>query len=730
MTTPPFPFETITNFSMIQTFYADEDIVNKSGTVMLTSVDLYFKPLFTSPGLSGKVNPSVTVRICKLSENEPNLNLVYAGVSSTRSYNEISPGFSDASTPVTFGFNKPLTLETGQSYGIVVILDDPGFDLWLNKTGDRLVGTNSASPGSNLVKDGKLYLGTNSGTFRAQSDSDLKFAIRCAQYTANTISETYIPNNYEYFTITSANGRFIGGEKVFQVVANNQISGSDSTVTFVTGTNVINAGTANFTTSGILAGDDLVLWSNSTYRDVVEVLEVVSATQLTTTSKVASSNSTGAKWMKAPVGEVHYYNTGRNKLYLKNSNANTSLKFQANSNLLYGEDSRANCVISSVDSISVDRVSAKADTTRPATGVIKNDITFSYKSGASYLFSFNNKVEVRLNQTAVKNLTQYDAYVQSRSLEVDNTNLIQAQALDGGVGYRVNRPSAVVNTTISVNQSNVELYTAPAIQDNVMDMYVVQNIISNTYTTTDSNTTFGTVTIDSEVAGPYLAESKHITTKASFANNRFAEDVRVFMTAYRPVGTDIKVYARVHNSADPEAFDDKSWTPLDYDDNIGKYSSKDDQNDFIEYQLGLPQYSDTANTLPGTFTVTDNSNTIVTTTDPSSYVAAGVVVKLYNPLISEDYIVDVVSSSTSTTIVLENAVTNNNVVGTGFKVDRLKYYNAAFNNITNDNVSRYYNSSLVAFDKFDAMQIKIVFLSDNSYIAPRVDKIQVIGVSA
>ena len=323
-------------------------------------------------------------------------------------------------------------------------------------------------------------------------------------------------------------------------------------------------------------------------------------------------------------------------------------------------------------------------------------------------------------------MTQYDAYVQSRSLEVDNTNLIQAQALDGGGGYRIERPSAVVNTTISVNQSNAELYTAPAIQDTVIDMYVVQNVISNTYTTTDANTT----TIDSEIAGPYLAESRHITTKASFANNRFAEDVRVFMTAYRPIGTDIKVYARVHNSADPEAFDDKSWTPLDYDENIGKYSSKDDQNDFIEYQLGLPQYSDTANTLPGTFTSAFGSNSLSSSANAFSYVVAGSVVKLYNPLIPEDYIVDVVSSATNTAIVLENSISNNNVVGSGFKVDRLKYYNIAFNNITNDNVSRYYNSSLVAFDKFDAMQIKIVFLSDSSYIAPRIDKIQVIGVSA
>ena len=47
------------------------------------------------------------------------------------------------------------------------------------------------------------------------------------------------------------------------------------------------------------------------------------------------------------------------------------------------------------------------------------------------------------------------------------------------------------------------------------------------------------------------------------ANNKFAEDLLVFLTAYRPANTDIKVFARIHNSDDPEAFDDKDWTMLE-----------------------------------------------------------------------------------------------------------------------------------------------------------------------
>lgn len=717
------PFETIQNYSMIQTFYADPDIVNKSGTVTLTSVDLFFQPLFAVPGVTGKTNPNVIVRVCELTENEPDLSKIFANVYAIKSYNEIAPGYSDASSGVTFGFNKPLTIPTGRFYGIVITFEDPGFQLWVNRLGDALVGTQSASPGSNLVKDGKLYLSTNAGTYRPQSDSDLKFSLKCAQYTANTVTETYIPNNYEFLTVTNPNGRFLGGESVFQVVAN-----ASGNVQFTSNSNVIRAaatGGANFTTAGVIGGDKIVLFSNSTYKDVVEVLNVVNSTYIETTSTIVHSN-TSTNWMIPPVGQVHYFNAARRKLYLKNSNANTTLKFQANSNLIFGEDSLANGTIASVDNLSADRIRLNGDVSIPSKGRIENGLTFSYKQGASYLFSYNNQVKVAVNQTMLRNLNQYDAYIQSRSLEVDNANLPQADALDGG-GFRINRPSAVVNTTMIVTTSNAELYIAPSIDEPQLDMFVITNIVSNTYTTTDANS----VVIDSEVDGPYLAESKHITTKVAFANNRFAEDVRVYMTAYRPANTDIKVYARVHNSADSDAFDDRAWTPLEYKENADRFSSKDDEGNFIDYELGLPLYADSAQVLAGTFTTTLASNTVTAQgVTPSANLAAGDVVKLYNPLIPQDYIIDVVSVANSSAVQLATSIANNNVVGSGFKIDRLKYYNTAFNNITNDNVCRYYNSSLVTFDKFNAMQIKVVFLSDNTYLAPKIDQIQVIGVSA
>ncbi|HYT43851.1 MAG TPA: hypothetical protein VEP90_16040, partial [Methylomirabilota bacterium] len=54
--------------------------------------------------------------------------------------------------------------------------------------------------------------------------------------------------------------------------------------------------------------------------------------------------------------------------------------------------------------------------------------------------------------------------------------------------------------------------------------------------------------------------ARHLTTRTTFA--RLSEDIRVYLTAYRPANTDLQVYARIQNSGDPEPFDDEDWTRL------------------------------------------------------------------------------------------------------------------------------------------------------------------------
>ena len=615
----------------------------------------------------------------------------------------------------SFNFRQPVKLKTGKFYGIVVIFDDPGYELWINRQGYFLAGTQTISTGSTIVKDGKFFQKSNSNVFKPLNDRDLKFSVKIAKYYDTTLSEVFVNKDYEFITYNSSgyNGRFLGGEWVYQRTANNA-----GTIRTTTGSKVIRGTSTTF--DNYITGDFIVALANSTVSDVLKIENITNSTYMSVTTPVSFTTTSGA-YTVAPVGRVAVRKPVSRLLYLTDSNANSTVKFGVGNSII-GADSNANAVISSLGVLSVDRVRIKGDINTPPGSKIKTTFTSAYYNGSSYLFNASKKDEVKINDKLIRDISTYDGFILSRSLEVDNSSMYSNTDL------YVSRKSLKVDVTLDIDLPATALYKTPVIKNSALHIYTAQNKISNTYLTTDANN----VSIDSEVSPVGgRAISRHISKKVTFAPGRYAEDIRVYMTAYRPRGTDLKVYARVHNAADPEAFDDKSWTPLEYTVNRSKYSSARNDSDFVDYELGIPQYSPSANVLPGTFT-TQLSNSVILANgiDPSTYVAQNDVVKVYNPLLPQDYIIATVDTVNTSTITLGDSIANNNVVGTGFKVDRLKYYFTAFNNITNDNVARYYNTSLVEFDKFDSMQIKIVMLANNTYLAPKVDNIQVIGVSS
>lgn len=292
------------------------------------------------------------------------------------------------------------------------------------------------------------------------------------------------------------------------------------------------------------------------------------------------------------------------------------------------------------------------------------------------------------------------------------------------------------NTVIDFTSNNdfVCIDIPPSDHSVTYSKYVINNDYSNENTDTGE------------------AFAKHITKKVSFADNKFAEDLIVYLTAYRPANTDIKVFARVHNSDDPEAFDDKDWTMLELRDGIDLYSSPVNENDYIELTYGFQSSPNTMLRVAGTANV-ENTSTVTVIGSGSSYssnaafsLKVGDLVKISQPLFPDSYVVRVVDSVVSDTeFTINKPVANDDLVGAGLNVDFLGrignstvasvgYPLQAFNNITNDNVVRYFNSSMVEYDSFNTMQIKIVLLSDavangviNVY--PKVDDIRAVGVS-
>lgn len=712
-------YYTTTNYNLVQTFFADPEIVGGSGEVNLTSIELFFKskPSRTN-NASGNPSPGVRIAICEVENNDPILTKTINNSSAYRTYDQIF-SYGDASTPVSFSFYEPLKLTTGKFYGIVVAFEDPGYELWVNKVGDKLVGTNTASPGSNLNKDGKLYIRNNSNVYTPLSDTDLKFSVRCASFISSSTSSQMVNGEYEFFTLQNYSRPFIGGEYVFQNTA--PISGS---LTVVGNSSTITGDGTDFT--NLLQDETIVIRTSATSNGafVTTVSRVVDSTTLIVSEPAPFSN-TNAILLRTPTARVYQQDLAASKIILRDSTANTSVFTAANT--IVGATSGVNAVITSVDDFSVDRVRIKGDVRVPSAGRVTAIVKASRQTDSGYVYEPNLPKEIELNGPLTSALSAYDVRIPSRSIEVNSTGLYTNAS---SFAYRKS-----FTVDLSLDAAGTGNYQTPTITGSYLTLFAQRNNQASSTLIPSVDSVGNEVQVDQEVLNNNGTASRHIGKRITFNKGRVAEDVRVFMTAYRPLGTDIQVYARIHNSTDDETFDDKVWTRLSYLTGENKFSSSEDDNDFFEYELGLPKYSDAANTLSIPFKSTFNDDALLvldpTRLNPSSIVVAGDVVRVYDPLFPEtNYIQSPVASSNATHIVLVSPITANNVVGSSVSVAKVLYPYAAYTNPENDNISRYFNRTSASFDGFDTMQIKIVFTGNTTFLAPKVDQVQVIGVSA
>lgn len=691
----------MSNFDYIQTFYVNPDTVANVAEIMLTSVDLFFKAKpAQNANISGAFKPGINAWICEVENGAPNPNRVVQNSIRSIVYDSINIS-NDAQTPTVVGFLNPVILKTGKYYGIAIKYSDPAFDIWTNVQGDRLIGaggvTNTASPGSQSRFDGFLYKSTNSNTYDKLSNKDLKFKVKVAQFISNNVTIPLVNKDYEFFTVdSSVSGTFTGGEYVYQNIAN-----ATGTVTFTSSSNVITGSATTFTGLNI---DDKIVVVDGSSRDLLTITKVVSDTRLTV-DKFPDFSASGLGFKVPPIGSVYFTDYTKNKVYLVDSTANSSVKFVSGTRII-GVRSGSSANVVSIDRFPVDNFKPTFLVGNPTTSNYTMQYNIANSSNAMPVSATN--LELLKFNNAVR-----ESYILSRSLEVDSISL-----------YGTGKKSAVANITFNVSVSEANRFSVPYLNSGELDFFFYQNDINNTYTETRGSIT----NYDTEVDRNGLAKSKYISKKISFGEGKYAEDVVVYLAGYRPAGTQIKVYAKIHNAADKESFDDKAWTPLELKNNTNKYSTEDPK-DLWEYTYGLPQYPEIHSNLSGTFLTTLSSNSISTSVDHSSTISTGDLIRVYSVLTPENHEVFPVSSVTSGTITLFKPITNVNIVG-DVKINKLKYKNVAWNNIANDNVARYVTSSYTEFDTYNTMQIKIVLLSETTHNVPKVEQIQVIGVSA
>jgi hypothetical protein len=218
----------------------------------------------------------------------------------------------------------------------------------------------------------------------------------------------------------------------------------------------------------------------------------------------------------------------------------------------------------------------------------------------------------------------------------------------------------------------------------------------------------------------------------TFLEGRYAEDLKVFATCYRPIGTDVKIYAKIYHTDDPEPFDDKNWTEMVMTDNETKYSSLTNKENVIEYSYSMPFSPPVSAQLDGVIT-TVNGNTTITGVDTTfeDDLVVGQVIRIYNADFPQNYYVTSVGSITSNTeIDITDEIPLASLAGDNFRMQTLSTPYTAFRQGANQNIVRYYNTTGAKFDTYNVVAIKIVLLSESQHVVPYVDDYRTAGVSA
>jgi len=689
---------------LAQTFFLDRTSVKDAEVVFVSNVQLYFrnKPSIAQGG--------VTVFLCPTYfENGfavPDLTNFVTYGRKRLEYSSILTS-TDGSAATTFTFPVPVPVKTDATYAMVIRMDfnDNDYTFWANKTGETY--NNVASPAvTKGALDGRFFVITNGTTLTPQSDTDLKFTVNFQKFITNSNTYSAVNRNMEFLNVdpTDIIGDFIGGELVFAntgAVAAQTVSMS-ATSTTITGTGTRFATDFN-------ASSYIVLKSGTSYS-IRAVDSVVNNTTMILEKNPPFTNSS-AQYLVAPVGKLFKYNPGANSIILVASTANSTFNFYPNttSNTVVGEASNATAIVSELNNFLLTKYES-------AFNIVVPPNTYSTVTGsmASATYSAVSDGEILQNREKWKLNTTTQLF--SRSDEVANGATL------------TNNKSFNFNITFSSDNE----FTSPFLDEEDMFFFGEEFLINNDIT--DENKPNGN------------AVARHISKRITLADGQDSEDIRVYLTAFRPSGTDVHVYVRFYNESDSDVFTDKDWTRLEPKSPATLFSSAADFTDFIELEYRLPAYpvenyttgTKAAGTLQaGKFTIPNNSLTVTGTSGTvNTGISQGDVVRIYDPLFPNNSLVVPVSASTTTnfTIDLQSNVSTSNTktssfVKSGMIVEKVTYKNTAFKNYIGNNVVRYYNSNLAALDTYKSFAFKIILTSSVNNLYPFVDDIRGIAMS-
>jgi hypothetical protein len=264
----------------------------------------------------------------------------------------------------------------------------------------------------------------------------------------------------------------------------------------------------------------------------------------------------------------------------------------------------------------------------------------------------------------------------------------------------------------NLTRSNTFNSISPIIDTVPATVVTLSNIINNS--SADETTRYGN------------SDVKYISKSVVLADGLDAEDIKVFITAYKPTTSNILVYAKILANDDTSVFEDRDWTLLQQITESSLYSDSLNEKDFIEYEYGF-YLTPPSTAVAGVITSSNNTTITGSGTTFSTDLAANDVIKIVNTNTNTDYdidIVDAVANNTSLTLKSGTSFTYGRA-----SIEKVTQKNAAFKYNKESNVVTYFNKNLGRHTSYKVYAIKVVLLSSSTRFVPILTDLRAIAVS-
>jgi len=465
----------------------------------------------------------------------------------------------DASLATIFTYTTPVYLNPGVEYALVVLPagNNTGYELWVSELGGIQINSDSRVSSQPLV--GVFFTSANDSAWSAVQNEDMKIVIYRALFDTTSSGTVVLENsNEDYVTISNLNNTFDAGSNVFYSNGLATIMEYDTIGQELTllkhGTGAVKAkviGTGNITTTSgntIIVGNG-TLFTTEAYANAV----IFSSNTSTRIGKILSVNSDSVITLTAGAAE----------------------SVSGNSFIIYDELSDvSNAEIrATVESLN-SKYFSLFDTNLGTLGLLKTTDAWEYKA--------------RDNSSNL--ISSFEGFSLNNNYELESEARIDSASTEDSIF------SGVKSFTVKSTFSSEEIFVSPALDTGRMSTIIVDNVINN-----DSS---------NETTNSGNAEARYISKEVILDADQDAEDLKVFLTAYKPPLTDIKLFVKLLNANDGTAFADRTYIEMERVTSSLVVSDAKFDSDYLEYEFRLPnsvmtgpfgevQYTESGNTYTG-----------------------------------------------------------------------------------------------------------------------------------